>query len=97
MEQFQPRNDRQFPKFKNTLVKRLSSVRSVFCVFLENFIILIVYKCGKKYHFEKSSEIVLKKPLVESQNHVINTFFLVKKRKLPVAEAIIVTNFLLLS
>ena len=35
-------------------------------------------KLKQKYHFEKSSEIVLKKPLVESQNHVIKTFFFSK-------------------
>ena len=34
----------------------------------------------KKYHFEKSSEIYLKKPLVESQNHIRNTFFCQKTK-----------------
>ena len=58
------------------------------------FILSRTLKLKKNYQFEKSSEIDFRIRLVESQNHGMKQIFFVENQKPPVAEAIIVTNFL---
>ena len=63
--------------------------------FFDIFILSRTLKLKKKnYQFEKSSEIDFRIRLVESQNHGMKQNFFVENQKPPVAEAIIVTNFL---